>query len=134
MSPERQTKSKETRREGYEPKKSGNSVLIVVAVVGILTIIVLVGSIGAFLVYQDTRNENNREFQRLMREVDELNGILSTLHDLKWAGERMIEDGERDGRNVETMRKTLADNRRLIAEAERTRSLRLKKADSLWPR
>lgn len=115
-----------------EPPSNSSNVAMIGGSVSVL--VVLVAFIAGFLIFQNIRDENRREYDRLMSENRELNRIILGLTSTNDTLERFLEDDKRNNRPSTIDRAEIERTRRTIAEAEKQRRDNYKKADALWPR
>ncbi|MBM4071156.1 MAG: hypothetical protein FJ271_19805 [Planctomycetes bacterium] len=106
------------RRRHEKAAISGFTIFVGIAV------LLIGGFIAAFLVYQDRRNENRIERQKLGKEIDQLRFFIS---DLEMSLERSHEEKDPE------LKINVADIRVNIRRRKAELSQLIKKFDSLWP-
>jgi hypothetical protein len=95
------------RSQPQSQTQSGNGALIWI---GIAAVVVLVGFVAGFLVYQHVLSENRREYQRLNRQIDDLQGIIIG-----------VGNGDKESRELQ-------------GKAEKRQSELIRTAENIWPR
>jgi hypothetical protein len=108
------------------PEKSSRSLHVAIIGAAIL-LIAIVAFIAAFLVYVDTRNENRRKFNEMMRLADAIDGDIAIetieLEEMKKTAPAKVDDLKR----MHNVSKT-------IDSLRRRRQQIISDANSLWPR
>ena len=116
-----------------KPISSGSRAFVFVILILGIVLLLLLSFIAAFLVYQDTRNENRRIFESLMRQNDEINKSILELSQLE-AEIRMQEETAKQHKVKTTLEHKLVEVQKVRAGFEKQRAENTKKAFALWPR
>ena len=109
-----------------EPRR-GSAKIGCIAVIVTVLVAMLLAFIAGFLVYQDIRNDNRHEFEKLMKRLDE---NAADLAEADWFI-RFYEEELGKGLDVAAR---LRDARKFKVELEQERRQVGEKARSIWPR